>query len=52
MPVLIFGARTVALAVAGDPYAAGLYALGAYAFCSTEFWAPFAAAAALRISNE
>ena len=51
MPVLIFGARTVSLAAAGDVYAAGLYALAAYAVGALTL-APFATAAALRISNE
>ena len=51
MPVLIFGARSSALAGAGDGYAAGAYFLGAYCMLSVTF-APFAAAAALRISNE
>ena len=51
MPVLIFGARTVALTAAGDGVAGGLYFLGAYAVLVLSF-APFATAAALRISNE
>ena len=51
MPVLIFGARTVSLVAAGDVVAGGLYFLGAYAVLVLSF-APFAAAAALRISNE
>ncbi len=51
MPVLIFGARTVSLAAAGDDYATGLYALAAYAFAAVSL-APFATAAALRISSE
>lgn len=51
MPVLIFGARTVSLAAAGDAYATGLYALAAYAFAALSL-APFATAAALRISSE
>ncbi|MEQ8204767.1 MAG: heme exporter protein CcmB [Woeseia sp.] len=51
MPVLIFGARSSALAAAGDGYAAGAYFLGAYCMLSVTL-APFAAAAALRISNE
>lgn len=49
IPVLIFGARTVALAVSGDSVAAGIYFLGAYAMLALSF-APFAAAAALKIS--
>lgn len=51
MPVLIFGARTVSLAAAGDVYAMGLYALAAYAVAALSL-TPFATAAALRISNE
>ncbi len=51
MPVLIFGARTVALVAAGDGVAGGLYFLGAYAVLVLSL-APFATAAALRISNE
>ena len=51
MPVLIFGARTVSLAAAGDPYSAGVYALAAYAVGALTL-APYATAAALRISNE
>ena len=51
MPVLIFGARTVSLAIAGDVYAMGLFALAAYAVGALSL-APFATAAALRISNE
>ncbi len=51
MPVLIFGARTVSLTAAGDGVAGGLYFLGAYAVLVLSF-APFATAAALRISNE
>ncbi len=51
MPVLIFGARTVSLVAAGDGVAGGLYFLGAYAVLVLSF-APFATAAALRISNE
>ena len=51
MPVLIFGARTVALAAAGDAVSAGVYFLAAYCMLSLSF-APFAAAAALKISNE
>ncbi len=51
MPVLIFGARTVSLAGAGDGMAAGLYFLGAYCMLALTL-APFATAAALRISNE
>lgn len=51
MPVLIFGARTVSLAAAGDGFAGGLYFLGAYCMFALAL-APFATAAALRISNE
>ena len=51
MPVLIFGARTVALAGAGDAVAAGIYFLAAYCMLSLAL-APFATAAALKISNE
>lgn len=51
MPVLIFGARTVSLAAAGDSSAAGVYFLGAYCMLALAL-APFATAAALRISNE
>lgn len=51
MPVLIFGARTVSLAADGDIYSMGIFALGAYAAGALSL-APFATAAALRISNE
>ena len=51
MPVLIFGARTVSLAATGDPYAAGIYFLAAYCMLALTL-APFATAAALKISNE
>jgi len=51
MPVLIFGARTVSLAAAGDAYAGGVFALAAYAVGAVSL-APYATAAALRISNE
>lgn len=51
MPVLIFGARTVSLAMTGDIYETGVYALAAYAVGALSL-APFATAAALRISNE
>jgi len=51
MPVLIYGARTVSLAVAGDTYSTGIYALAAYAVGALSL-APYATAAALRISNE
>jgi heme exporter protein B len=51
MPILIFGARTVALAAADDAVSAGVYFLAAYCMLALSF-APFAAAAALKISNE
>jgi heme exporter protein B len=51
MPVLIFGARTVSLAAADEVASAGLYFLGAYCMLALTL-APFATAAALRISNE
>lgn len=51
MPVLIFGARTVSLAAADDAVSAGLYFLGAYCMLALTL-APFATAAALKISNE
>ena len=51
MPVLIFGARTVALAAADDAVAAGIYFLAAYCMLALSL-APFATAAALKISNE
>jgi heme exporter protein B len=51
MPVLIFGARTVSLVASGDGVAGGLYFLGAYAVLILSI-APFATAAALRISSE
>jgi heme exporter protein B len=51
MPILIFGARTVSLAAADEVTAAGLYFLGAYCMLALTL-APFATAAALRISNE
>ena len=51
MPVLIFGARTVSLAAAGDVYSSGVLALAAYAIGALSL-APYATAAALRISNE
>ena len=50
MPVLIFGARTVSLAAAGDVYGTGIFALAAYAVGAVTL-APYATAAALRISN-
>ena len=51
MPILIFGARTVALSAAEDAVAAGVYFLAAYCVLALTL-APFATAAALRISNE
>jgi heme exporter protein B len=51
MPVLIFGARTVSLAAAGDATSAGVYLLAAYCMLALTL-APFATAAALKISNE
>lgn len=51
VPVLIFGARTVSLAAANDAFAAGVYFLGAYCMLAVTL-APFAAAAALKISHE
>ncbi len=51
MPVLIFGARTVSLAAAGDAVSAGIYFLAAYCMLALTL-APFATAAALKISNE
>ena len=51
MPVLIFGARTVSLVASGDGFSGGLYFLAAYAVLILSI-APFATAAALRISNE
>ena len=51
MPVLIFGARTVSLAADGAGMAGGVYFLSAYCMFAITL-APFATAAALRISNE
>lgn len=51
MPILIFGARTVSLAAAEDAVSAGVYFLAAYCVLALTL-APFATAAALRISNE
>lgn len=51
MPLLIFGARTVSLAASGDVFSGGIYLLSAYAIGALTL-APFATAAALRISNE
>ena len=51
MPILIFGARTVSLAAANDVVSSGIYFLAAYCMLALTL-APFATAAALRISNE
>lgn len=51
MPVLLLGANTVSLAAGNEMYSTGIWALGAYAVLSISL-APFATAAALRISNE
>lgn len=51
MPVLIFGARTVSLSASGEAAAGGLYFLAGYCVLALSL-APFATAAALRISNE
>jgi heme exporter protein B len=51
VPVLIFGARATALAIAGEPAGAPLYMLGAMVVLSATL-APLAAAAAVRISLE
>lgn len=51
MPILIFGARTVSLAAAGDGIGGGAWFLGAWCVLAVVL-APFAAAAALKISNE
>jgi heme exporter protein B len=51
MPILLLGANTVSLAAANDVYGTGIWALGAYAIASISL-APYATAAALRISNE
>ena len=51
MPVLIFGARTVSLAATGEATAGGIYFLSGYCMLALTL-APFATAAALRISNE
>lgn len=50
-PVLIFGARATALAIAGESSAAPLYLLGAIAVLAATL-APLGAAAAVRISLE
>ena len=51
MPVLLLGANTVSLAADSELYATGIWALGAYAVLALSL-APYATAAALRISNE
>ncbi len=51
MPVLLFGANTVSLAAGNELYATGIWALAAYAVALLSL-APYATAAALRISNE
>lgn len=51
MPVLLLGANTVSLAAGNEVYATGIWALAAYAVAALSL-APFATAAALRISNE
>jgi heme exporter protein B len=51
MPVLLLGANTVSIAAGNEVYATGIWALGAYAVAALSL-APFATAAALRISSE
>jgi heme exporter protein B len=51
MPILIFGARTVSLVANGEATGGGIYFLGGYCMLALSL-APFATAAALRISNE
>lgn len=51
MPVLLLGANTVSLAAGNEVYATGIWALAAYAVAALSL-APYATAAALRISNE
>jgi heme exporter protein B len=51
MPILIFGARTVSLAASGEATGGGVYFLSGYCMLALSL-APFATAAALRISNE
>lgn len=51
MPIMILGANAVSLAAHDDTYTTGIWALGAYAIGSLSL-APYATAAALRISNE
>jgi heme exporter protein B len=51
MPTLVFGARAVQLAIAGEDPAGSLYLLGAITVLGLTL-APLAAAAAVRISLE
>lgn len=51
VPVMIFGARASALAIAGQPFAGSLYLLGAVAVLALAL-APVAVAAAVRINVE
>ncbi|MCH9694793.1 MAG: heme exporter protein CcmB [Gammaproteobacteria bacterium] len=51
MPVLLLGANTVSLAAGNEMYTTGVWALAAYAVAAISL-APYATAAALRISNE
>ncbi len=51
MPVLLLGANTVSLAADNEMYSTGIWALAAYAVAALSL-APYATAAALRISNE
>lgn len=51
MPILIVGAGAVSLAASGEGLSGGVYFLAAYAIGALSL-APFATAAALRISNE
>jgi heme exporter protein B len=51
MPVLLLGANTVSLAADNELYSTGIWALTAYAVAALSL-APYATAAALRISNE
>ncbi len=51
MPVLLLGATTVSLAAGNEVYATGIWALAAYVVAAISL-APYATAAALRISNE
>jgi heme exporter protein B len=51
MPILIFGARTVSLVASGEAAGGGVFFLSGYCMLALSL-APFATAAALRISNE